>query len=279
MQAYAVYVVQGSTSAAKKAAKAWFLKNAPGGYGSNNVWRTIEKWGLHFEAHGTVHDNPRSGRPPVVSDEHARELAELMANGYHIKVKRLQVWRGFCSLKDAMEHCPRVQDILAEYPADVDLKSLQRRIYKVAPWLKACKRSVDFKTELDADTKAERAEAAAEMQQQALEELRGVVYTDAKKLHVKPPKKIKVYTLDADRVVEDGRLPQGKFGKGIVLHYYAAVNALIGVVAFAWVTGTTGLRKGYKTQVGMHAVELHVLIDYTSLLSMGCEGLTIEMHA
>jgi hypothetical protein len=35
----------------------------------------------------------------------------------------------------------------------------------------------------------------------------------------------------------------------VSLHYYAAVNAELGVVHFVWVTGTTELEKGYITLV------------------------------
>ena len=121
----------------------------------------------------------------------------------------------------------------------------------MVPWLAACKRSVDFKTELDPETKAEREKVAGELQQQTLEELQGVVWIDAKKLAIKPPKGLKVYDHDTKRVVEDARLPKGKFNRGIVLHYYAALNARVGVVAFVWVTGTTGFKKKYKTKVSV----------------------------
>jgi hypothetical protein len=137
------------------------------------------------------------------------------------------------------------------------------------------KRQVDFKTDLDPRTKAERVEVATELDKLVVEELRGVVFIDAKSLYVKPPKHYKVFDPDKKRVTEDPRLPKGKFNTGVKLHYYAAVNALIGVVVFVWVTGTAGLRRDYRT-----------LVSYTDacgaalacmLSKMGCCGLYMEM--
>jgi hypothetical protein len=58
-----------------------------------------------------------------------------------------------------------------------------------------------------------------------------------------------VYTLDPEEVLEDVRLPQGSFSSGFVLHYYAAVNALTGLIKLVWVTGTTGVNHGSTTMV------------------------------
>lgn len=270
--AYSIYATSGHTPAAKRAAKQRFLKHAPKGYGRRNVWRTIQHWGTHFLATGSVFDKQKSGRPPVISDEHANQLADLLVEGLHITVKRLQVWRGFRGLADARRHSTKVQDILDEYPPDLDLKSVQRRINHVAPWLPACKRTVDFKTELDPATKVERVKVSRELQKKTLEELKGVVFIDAKKVHVQPGKGYAVYDRDKERVVEDPRLPKGKFDSGIVLNYYAAVNALVGVVVFAWVTGTTGLKRVYKTLVRYTS-----WTDLAASIMMGCLGLYIEM--
>jgi len=251
--AYTIYTTSGCTTDAKAEAKAWFLKNAPKGYGCHNVWRTIEQWGTQFIATGTVFDKRKSGRPTIITDEHANELADLLVEGTHIKVKGCSVWRGFRGLDEARLHKPRVQEILSTYRHDLDLRSVQRRINQVAPWLPACKRTVDFKTELDADTKAERQKVATKLSRKSLKELQGVVFIDAKKLHVKPGAGYRVYNKDDKLVVEDALLPKGKFTAGIVLYYYAAVNALVGVVMFGWVTGTTGITKNYKTMVCLHS--------------------------
>jgi hypothetical protein len=68
---------------------------------------------------------------------------------------------------------------------------------------------------------------------------------DAKKFYVSP-QGVSVY-VDASQewndVIEDPRLLAGKTTSGIELNYYACVNALLGVVYFCWVTGTTGLEK------------------------------------
>lgn len=256
----------------RPAARKWFREHAPDKScrDDKNMWRAIDKWGPHLEKHATLFDKPRSGRPPVISDEDAKELGRLMAAGYHIKHKRARLWRGFCSLKDTVENVEEAKEILGKYGGEegVNLQSVMRRINKVVPWLAHCKRTVDFKTELDPETKEERAKEAAVLVKKALEELNGVVWIDAKKIEVSAPEGLKVYDQDTKRVVEDARLSKGKSRRGVItLHYYAAVNALVGVVTFVWVTGTTGLNKNMKTQAST---------SFTPTVN-GCMGLYLAM--
>lgn len=64
--------------------------------------------------------------------------------------------------------------------------------------------------------------------------------------------------MDPDLVVEDGRIAKGSLKGGTVLHYYAAVNAKLGVVYFCWVTGTTDKPKVYLTRVSNRSI--HTLL-------------------
>lgn len=250
-RAYVVLLTSG-----KHAAMEWYRENAPKtcSRSSSNMMRDIKHWGMALEQYGSVFDRPRSGRPSIIDTKDAVELARLMAAGYYVMHKRCRLWRGFCTLQQTVEKVPQARRIIDKYP-DVNMGSVMRRINQLVPWLAGCKRKVDFKTELDPETKEERAKGAAEHTHKALEELRAVVWTDEKKVVVSAPSGLKVYDPDDERVVEDSRLPKGKFHKGIHLNYYAAVNALVGVVVFVWVTGTTGLKSNEKTQVGFALLE------------------------
>jgi hypothetical protein len=125
---------------------------------------------------------------------------------------------------------------------------LYRRMLVLMPELPSHKVKVDVKHKLTAQVKDARMKAAGKLRRWSLKKLRTVVWMDAKKLHI-CPKTLKVYTMFPDEVVEDERLPQGHFSSGFVLHYYAAVNALTGLVYFVWVTGTTGVDHGSTTKV------------------------------
>jgi hypothetical protein len=105
---------------------------------------------------------------------------------------------------------------------------------------------VDFKEKLDPSVKRARKRCAKKLMRYSMEQLQGVVFLDAKKLWVEPGD-LQVYMMDKSEPVEDGRLPQGTGNCGVALHYYAGVNAHKGVALFRWVTGTSGLNKGYLT--------------------------------
>lgn len=237
----------------KKKIMSYFKKNVTDDYGSGgNEMALISTWCTAFKEQGSVADRPRSGRQPLVTDEHAAELALLLLQGYYKKVRNKRVWRGFSGLQDAIKntkHGGPIRNILDQYDADIDTASLMRRINGVVPWLHKHKAKVDYKLELTPENKEERLEIAKQLQGATVDELNAVISLDAKKLYVEPGQHT-VYNMDKSLVVEDARIP--KNGKdGYVLYYYAAVNAVLGVVLFCWVTGTSGIRKRYKTKVCM----------------------------
>jgi hypothetical protein len=233
----------------KAAGVAHFKSTSVGSYAKNrNTKRQMDHWGKHLEANGNVHDARRTGRPPKVSDASVVECALELVQGYTIGVGAERVWRGFTSLDGAVQsgHAPVITEVLSE--SGMSTKGLYRRILAVMPELPGHKSKVDVKHHLTDKVKASRMKVAGQLRRWPLKKLRTVVWMDAKKMHI-CPKALKVYTLDPEAVLEDVRLPQGSFSSGFVLHYYADVNALTGLVKLVWVTGTTGVNHGSTTMV------------------------------
>jgi hypothetical protein len=235
----------------KAAGTSHFISKATGSYGKNrNMKRQMDFWGQRLEAGGNLADanHLRTGRPPIVPDGEVLECALELVKGYTIEVEGVTIRRGFTGLAAAVlsGHAPKIKGVLQQY--GISVKGLYRRMLSVMPELPSHKAKVDIKQKLTIKVKDARMKAAGKLRRWSLKKLRTVVWMDAKKIYI-CPKALKVYTLDPDEVVEDERLPQGKFSSGIVLHFYSAVNALVGLVKLIWVTGTTGVDHGSKTMV------------------------------
>jgi hypothetical protein len=235
----------------KEKAMAYFRENVIDDFGSGgNEKALINTWYTAFKQQGSVVDRPRGGRPKLITDEHAAELALLLLQGYYRKFRGKWLWRGFSGLKDAIKnskHGGPIRKVLENYHPDIDKDSVMRRINEVVPWLHKQKARVDYKMEHTPDNKEERLAIARELQHAHIDELNAVISLDAKKLYIQPDQ-YTVYNMDKSLVVEDARIPKNN-RDSYVLYYYAAVNAVLGVVLFIWVTGTTDVTKPYKTKV------------------------------
>lgn len=250
--AYAITLGKGAD--AEQAGAQYFEDNVHGKYGAGgNRKRCMQKWGTRFLKTGSVHDAPRSGRPGCLPDETIFLLAKLLLLGYWIKAAGKRVWRGFTSLQQAAKNprAHKLRDVLAQFP-NAKLRSVQSRITQLVEWLPGTKRSVDFKMTQSKQTKLERKLVSGKhlglIKKKGDGVLDAVVWIDAKKMFIAPGE-VRVYNMNLEDVAEDVRMPPGKSHNGMSLHYYAGVNSLLGVVLFAWVTGTTGLRKHMVTQV------------------------------
>lgn len=234
------------------AAMQYFKANRTNNFGYRNEAMLIERWGQRFAKTGTVLDanDRRTGRTPKVPRADVIECAKALMAGYTVPgAAGVKVRRGFTSLKAAVdsEKAPKIKKVIST--CGITIPGLHRRMRKVLPSLASCKRRVDIKSVLNPLVKTQRQKAAGALRRLPMKQLKAVVWMDAKKLHISGPGKLSVYTDNPDEVIEDARKPQGKFNSGNVLHYYGAVNAILGVVTFAWVTGTTGLNAGYTTKV------------------------------
>lgn len=239
---------------AEQDATDYFNENVKGDYGAGgNRKRRMKQWHMRFVLTGSVHDAPRSGCPPCLPDATIFLLAKLLILGYWLCVDGKKVWRGFTSLEAArgVKEAKQINKELDKYP-DVKLASVAKRIRSLVPWTQKVKRTVDTKHSTRPETKAQRLSICQDLRRLLL--LKGptlmdaVTFIDAKKMFIAPAKHMQVYNMDYDLVNEDVRLPQGKQHNGKGLHYYAGVNAKLGVVIFVWVTGTTGL----PTRTSLH---------------------------
>jgi hypothetical protein len=242
-----------SLSDGPDAAMLYFKTNRKNNFGSGrNEKMLIKRWGQRFAKTGTILDanDRRTGRTPKVPKADVIDCAKALLAGYTVPgAAGGKVRRGFTSLKDAVdsEKAPKIKEVINTY--NTTIPSLHKRLRAVVPSLAGSKRRVDIKSVLSPDVKKQRQKAASILRRLPMKQLRAVVWLDAKKLHISGAGKLSVYTNNPDEVIEDARKPQGKFSSGNVLHYYAAVNAILGVVTFIWVTGTTGLNAGYTTKV------------------------------
>lgn len=264
-----------------KEAMAYFRKNVTDDYGSGgNEKALINTWLAAFKEQGSVADRPRSGRSTLITDEHAAELALLLLQGYYLKFKKKWLWRGFSGLKDAINntrHGGHIRNIMAQYDSDIDVDSVMRRINEVVPWLRKHKLKVDYKMEHTPENTKERLVVARELQHAHIDEHNAVISLDAKKVYINPEKYTAVYNMDKSLVVEDARISTNS-KDGYVLYYYAAVNALLGVVLFRWVTGTSELNRGYKTKVWPRTVTAHLPMNINSTLTIQAKSSSGDMH-
>jgi hypothetical protein len=254
----------------KEAAFAYFYKNARGKFGSSkNANRAMNKWGPRFAAVGNLFDGKRIGRPPKFSPQDMEECVEELKAGYFAtNSEGKEVWRGWTSLRAAAAsgpaYCHKIKQVLAE---GLSVRRLWAGMKAVCPEIVKCKRTIDLRASLSDEVKLMRKAMAGQHKRLPKKKLQQVIWIDAKKIHV-VPEGIKVYTDRDTEVIEDPRLKQGKFNTGITLHYYSAVNALLGVVSFVWITGTTGLEKGYQTQVSLCIYIVSLYLIWQHMVSM-----------
>lgn len=249
MKAEGVAEYTGSTRAANK----YLRSKTTGGYAHTHPARARKRWSARMEKTGGVNDAPRTGRSSPVSVKIIMQLAVLLFLGWTARADdNVKVWRGFTGLDDLMQRSPKARRLLAPC-GPLKNASVWRRMKQLIPKLSSKKKAVDHKQTLKARTKQLRMECALKLLQLSRDQLDGIIFLDAKKLWVAPGSQ-KVFMLEKGLAVEDARLPQGKPNSGISLHYYAAVNAVMGVVLFQWVTGTSELHRGYKTLVSAHGL-------------------------
>lgn len=222
----------------------FFDKNVKGEYGiGRNRMALIRKWGKRFAKTGMVHDanTSRSGRRRRLSKQLVLWLVQKFLDGY--KVKGEQYY--FTDINDAVQKSPWFATA-TQAPTGVTPGHLWRLMTEEVPSLHLMKRKEDIKSELPPKVKAIRKEAARKLRLWSLPKLQRIVWIDAKKVHIEKGG-VKVYSAKNDMVIAEPSLLLGNRNTGMVLHYYAAVNALVGVVHFGWVTGTTDLEleRGY----------------------------------
>lgn len=67
--------------------------------------------------HGELIDRPRTGRPPVLSDQQVKECIELFKQGV---AREDGMWYGFTSLQHAVTECAGIRRIWEESHVTID---------------------------------------------------------------------------------------------------------------------------------------------------------------
>jgi len=110
---------QGKGQNAEQVAIQYFEKNVKGDYGAGgNRNKRMKKWHMRFVLTGSVHDAPRSGRPPCLPDDTIFLLAKLLLMGYWLRIAGKLVWRGFTSLQAAakVKEAKQINQVLDQHP-------------------------------------------------------------------------------------------------------------------------------------------------------------------
>lgn len=245
-------------------ARKFFDENVVADFGrGRNYAKIIRKWG---KRHEETHDvkSACTGRVSALKDDTVLLCVKEFLEGYMVKsAKGKMQQRYYGSIEDAISvgRAPTIMSVIRD-SGMVKPRQLWRRMTNLLPMLRKKKRVLDIKATLTAATKKERYRVSGQLSRWSLKRLRTVVWIDAKKLYVKVNGDNKKVYSEEREVFEDETVPQGKLSSGKVLHYYAGINALVGVVHIAWVSGTTGIngtrgRRTFRTKVSRTFLKRH----------------------
>lgn len=217
---------------------------------ANLIRRTVEK----FERTGSVHDAPRSGRPPALTAAKALAAAELFKAGYEVYrtyrrgAPPITERRYYTSIEDALRREPRLERIRAK--ANVSARVLLRAMRGADPQL--IRRRLDIKGPLSQAQRQERQRKAAEWleayKRGGAEWLRRLVFLDEATIYLADAKEHKLSVwCDA---YDDNATGVGIFGNLgafdlVKLRFYVAVSPVCGPLMLYPTTGSTHLRRRY----------------------------------
>lgn len=225
------------------------LGGTPDSNTSANVQRTLEA----FTARGTLQDAPRSGRPTAavyIATRDAEAAANAIRRGYVYKGVHRR-YRSWSHAEQKSTACKKVGTTLAQH--GVTLPATVMRAINKLTGAGVFMERVTLKRAWTADNVAKR-KRVAKKNLAALARDRSYLYriiqVDSKKFRLAKclHKRWRLITEDDPDVGLDE--PESGLGAPVTINYYAAVNALAGVVAIVFVTGTTGAntkaRRQYK---------------------------------
>lgn len=228
------------------AAVAFFLANVIGDWGRADPQARMLQWGVH---NTTGVDRHRRGRPPLVSRYEAKACLDEFLAGYEITdQKSKKIWTvHYCSLADAILIGKAPHIMYHVVKREVHPRTLWRHMQAAAGTHKPLakyKKPVTRKFVLDDKAKTERVKVAKKLVRVTPKQLEAVIWIDSKKIELKKElDKVWVYCPEKSPIVEDERIPKGKYTSGITMNYYAAVCSLTGPIYFTYVTGTTDIKK------------------------------------
>ena len=213
------------------------MRQDPRASGCIRMDRMVSRWGRDFEIRGVFADQPRSGRPRQLTDAATLQAASILKSGYMVS----GVHMCFTSSSQALTYSDELRSILKT--ANIGKKHLLQMIKAVGgPAFKM----LYVKNAFTHSERSRRMQISKQMLRsfsRAASFSNRIFWVDAKKLHVSL-KSQRVW-LDSDNppdTIEDVRAAGARGGLK-TLHFYAAVNACQGPVAFVFITGTTGLKR------------------------------------
>jgi hypothetical protein len=224
-----------------KAAKAYFREHAPkSALQLKRVDLFITKWGIKFDLKGNVKDGHRSGRPRKLRPKQLKTCLTAFKAG--MKVGGQQ--KKFTSIREGVAHSAVLRNACNEH--SIQPRNLLRMLTDADKTLKKVSRIV--RPLFTNAQKLQRKELATTLYEKPRSYFNRIFFIDAKKIVVQPPSSIKVWvdTTAPSLVLTDPRASKGK--KGVVLNFYACVNAMEGPVSLVFTTGSTGI-KGFNNQV------------------------------
>lgn len=205
-----------------------------------------------FVTTGSVHDLPRSGKPPTISDDLARQCAIAFKQGR--MVNRVidedehvvgAVHQFYTCMWEAAAECDMIKNTLNDF--NVSAKHLLHRMREVDPALTRVR--LDFKLELNEQQLESRRKAAADMLQKHEQDptyLNRIIWGDEWHCWCSPrDADIHVWCdLHDARAREVLPIPQMKKGeRPTVIRCIAFVSAILGPVHIEYTTGTDELQR------------------------------------
>jgi hypothetical protein len=217
-----------------------------------NVAEFINYWWDALTTRYSLLDE-KHGRVSKLSDGIVERCLELLWEGYWCEGRHLAP----LNLDDALANIPELARIREQ--AGLSVRTLWQHMKSAEPRLR--QRLLAYKAKLSDAQRMDRWDTASRLRRYCLEELRRVVWIDATSVYVVPKGFKALVPPGADTVIEDDTMPKD-YKHAIVLRFYCCVNAVVGPVAFAWHTGTTGFKpaKKYWVSAAVPASALSVVL-------------------
>ena len=193
-----------------------------------------EKYHQKFLTQGNLNDAPRTGRPPTITEDEAKEAVRLMATDKY--------W----SVLHAAEHEDYIEALLMR---GVSPSHLLRRMRQVDPHL--CKHhQIRWCHQLSPELMRERLQAAEKYSKWHGNAINNIIFLDAATIYL-CPKTAKVWGLRGQKNHDFLQREDVWALKGC-LRYYVAVCPKVGPIALVYITGTMFYHTNYLVRLLPH---------------------------
>lgn len=214
----------------------------------------VSRWYDRFRESGDVDDAPKTGRPPKIPDDQAKQAAAIISAGYTAEVpvrgQLLQQHKYFRTVPEAIAHEDALRIITTTY--DATPTQLLNAIHRVAPEL--VQRRVTFRHRLSDSEKAHRQRVATDLLARHHTDptlIPRMVFVDETTIQTHGLKKdhVVVWVNGSDPGFHDYHGVPGKSWDPVKVHVIAAVSAhpaydsTRGLVYVEFTTGTTDIRR------------------------------------